>query len=149
MTTTNEATANEATDGIFLISCPCCGLQPLDEAIKPLVHVLNALGFPTDDSCCGHRGKPRETRAYVAFDANEAGLHAFMAALRGLDTDLEFEVELDWRDRFDEAWGVLHIRLRITDSRGRAPKSADLAALATALDGALAETLGGDEEAAA
>jgi hypothetical protein len=135
----NEAvpSANETTPGLTLVGCPCCGLKPLDEAIKPLVHVLNAHGLPTDDSCCGHRGKPRETRAYVAFDADEFALHAFMAALRRLSIDLCFCIEVDWDRRFDETFKVLHLTLRITDRDGRAPKSAALASLASELDTAL------------
>lgn len=126
------------TPELTLVSCPCCGLLPLDEAIKPLLHVFNAHGLPTDDSCCGHRGKPRERRAYVSFDADEATLHEFMATMRALDTGLLFTLEVDWDKRFDDACEVLHLCLRITDARGRAPKPTDLAALAKEFDVALA-----------
>jgi hypothetical protein len=121
------------TPELTLISCPCCGLKPLDEAIKPLLHVLNAHGLPTDDSCCGHRGKPRERYAYVAFDADDATLHGFMATMRVLDTGLQFTLAVDWNKRFDKACKVLHLCLQITDACGRAPKPADLAALAEEL----------------
>jgi hypothetical protein len=131
------------TPELKLIACPCCGLKPLDEAIKPLVHVLNAHGFPTDDSCCGHRGKPREKRAYVAFEANEMALHVLAAAMRAQRTDLLFVLEIDWDNRFDEAWEVLHVYLHVTDSRGRAPKPAELANLASELDEVLSAEANG------
>jgi hypothetical protein len=144
MTGGSDMITTDTNNVIELFSCPCCGAKPIDEPIRALLHVMNAHGFPTTESCCGHRGRPREGEAYVVFSAGDDGIKRFAAALRSISTDMRFGLEIMWK-REPENDAPLDYTFTINDDRGRAPKAADLADLAAALDRALR---GGCESAA-
>lgn len=138
MNVSGSAELAPCAEVIELITCPCCGLKPMDEAIRPLVHVLNAHGLKTSDSCCGHRGRARESMAHVVFWANVEGVYALSGALRNLATcGLEFRLCVLWENEVDRP-GYFDVRFEVLGARGRAPKSTDLTTLAKALDDALA-----------